>query len=311
MKNIGLSLLVPCYNAESHIPHFLENLKKLNLGFDEIIFYDDASVDNTFQLLTDYNYRVIQDKVNRGPGYARNQLAKSATQEYIHFHDIDDKMHSNFVLIVKSHLLHNCSEVVIGQCDWIDSKTRNELLKWRYDQKLLSDNPLRYLITNPVGGINSVYSKAAFDKIKGYDEDIRCWEDADLHVRLAASGAKIHVIDEVLSISLRNDNSISNDQVWCWSCRLIFLQRYLDSYLHIVGIDVFSKELKKMQVYFTKEGQFQHLSTIANLSKKFDLKIEDSMSVFIRLVSYVVPKALLQNLINLVLSIKRKLGFVS
>jgi glycosyltransferase involved in cell wall biosynthesis len=221
------SLLVPCYNAEAYIEGFLDNVSKLNKPFDEVLFYDDASIDGTYKKLTDKGCTVIRGNINKGPGYARNRLAENAAGDYIHFHDIDDEFNPDFLNLVGAKLAIKLTDVVLGYADWIDRDTRTILIKWRYNQDEIITYPVGYFLSNPLGIINTVYKKEAFTKVNGFDEQIKCWEDADLHVKLAAAGASFVVIDKVIAYSLRHNSGISNRQDWCWECRMKFLESYL------------------------------------------------------------------------------------
>ncbi|TSD65874.1 glycosyltransferase family 2 protein [Inquilinus sp. KBS0705] len=220
------SLLVPCYNAESYLDKFLANIAKLSIPFDEILFYDDASTDDTVRLILAKGYTLIQGKSNKGPGYARNRLAHAATGDYIHFHDVDDEIAPEFLSLVKQKAELSVPDVIVGYADWIDSATRQPLISWRYDEDQIATDPLAYFIENPLGVINTTYKKDAFLNVSGFDEKQHCWEDADLHIRLARSGAKFVVINQVIAWSIRHNNGISSNQKNCWLCRL----NYLDSY---------------------------------------------------------------------------------
>ena len=255
MRDIACSLLVPCYNAAAYANKFITHLSTLSLPFTEVIFYDDASTDNTAELLLAQGFRVIKGETNRGPGYARNQLAKVAACPYIHFHDIDDEFNPLFLNLVNKQLSQTPADVVLGQADWVNAENRAVIIKWRYDIAELVKEPLAYFIANPLGIINTVYKKEAFLKVNGFSEAIKCWEDADLHVRLAADGAVFTVIDEILAYSLRHNTGISNNQKWCWGCRLKFLKSYLaafdKSYATVIG-----KEMEKAAYNLFQQGAF-------------------------------------------------------
>jgi len=159
------ALLVPCYNAAAYIDKFLENVASLTVKFDEVIFYDDGSTDKTAQLLLAKQLNVIQGEVNKGPGYARNKLAESASSPYIHFHDIDDEFNPEFLQLVKRRMALGQNEVVLGNADWLDASTRELVIKWRYNEAEIQNGPLTYFISHPLGIINTVYRRDFFLKI--------------------------------------------------------------------------------------------------------------------------------------------------
>jgi GT2 family glycosyltransferase len=117
-----------------------------------------------------------------------------------------------------------------------------------------------------------VYKREAFLSVGGFDENIKCWEDADLHVKLAAAGCSFAFINEVLAYSLRHNNGISNDQLWCWGCRLKFIERYLAQYPQL-DRTVLELELKNVQNAFVIAGDFKKLKQVMTLKKKYQLTL--------------------------------------
>ena len=236
---VSFSLLVPCYNGEKYIDSFLENFSKLSTPFDEILFYDDASTDNSAQIIQSKGYRLIKGEKNNGPGYARNRLAEASKADYIHFHDIDDEINPTFLELVNDKIDLSPSEVIIGNAEWIDGETRQTVISWQYNAAEIKPDPLSYFMIHPLGIINTVYKRDSFLNIGGFNEKIHCWEDADLHIQFALAGASFSVIDAVLAYSIRHNNGISKNQAWCWNCRMKFLEKYkqiLDkSHLLILG----------------------------------------------------------------------------
>ncbi|WP_295720273.1 glycosyltransferase family 2 protein [Mucilaginibacter sp.] len=227
-KSLKFALLVPCYNAESYIDAFLDNIAKLNRPFDEVLFYDDASTDNTYRLLKQKGCHVIKGEVNRGPGFARNQLAQSSQCEWFHFHDIDDGLNSDYLVKTAGMAEKNQFDVVLCNVNWYDAQTKALALSWEYSNTGINENPVTYTISHPIGGINGLYRKSKFIQTGGFNTDIRIWEDADLHVKLAAQKARFYIIEEVLSYSLRYPASASTDQSLSWLTRLNLLQNYFE-----------------------------------------------------------------------------------
>ncbi|RYZ28830.1 MAG: glycosyltransferase family 2 protein [Chitinophagaceae bacterium] len=226
----SFGLLVPCYNAAKFVEEFMQNLSRLDRKFDEVLFYDDASTDNTATIIERFGHKVIRGKQNLGPSSARNILASHCSCTWFHFHDIDDFMRADYVSKVAEAVSAFQPDVILCNVEWLNEKKDEVEISWMYSNKEMNEHPLSYTITHPIGGINGLYRKDAFSAIGGFDEKFRLWEDSDLHVRLAANSAKFYVIEEVLSYSVRYSDSLSVDQRKAWLSRLNLLQLYAKRY---------------------------------------------------------------------------------
>ena len=94
LKQISVSIIVPVYNAESHIKRCFDVLLKQDFKESvEIIMVDDASTDNSVDLIKKHNvpnlslYRL---ESNSGASAARNVGLKKAIGEYVYLMDVDD-----------------------------------------------------------------------------------------------------------------------------------------------------------------------------------------------------------------------------
>ncbi|MBW4444605.1 MAG: glycosyltransferase family 2 protein [Plectolyngbya sp. WJT66-NPBG17] len=219
------SLLVPCHNAAAYLPRLWATVQAQSVPFDEIICYDDGSTDNTAEVAQQLGATVIRGDVCRGAAFARNQLAQAATCDWIHFHDADDTLHPEYLAQTKAKIQPEI-DVIVCDADWIDEATQQLLIPRRYTQQELDKNALAATLTNPIGVISGLYRKELFLSIDGFNESFQCWEDSDLHIRLAAAGAKFSVVEAVLSYSLRHDRGLSRNQQICSNCRLQLLQIY-------------------------------------------------------------------------------------
>ena len=93
-----LSIIVPVYNtaSDNKLSFCLDSLINQTIGDYEIIAVNDASTDNSLDILNDYHNRypdkikVIDSKENLRQGGARNLGIKAAQGEWIGFIDSDD-----------------------------------------------------------------------------------------------------------------------------------------------------------------------------------------------------------------------------
>ena len=131
-----ISVIIPCYNAESTLKRCIDSVINQSFGFEniELILYDDASTDSTHEIIKDYaekydNIVPIYSKENSGfPVRGRNRGIETATSDYIMFMDNDDEYDLNvceflYREIKESHCdLISCSNFNI---DYISSEYQN------------------------------------------------------------------------------------------------------------------------------------------------------------------------------------------
>jgi glycosyltransferase involved in cell wall biosynthesis len=92
---IKISIIVPVYNAEKYLDTCLSNLISQTLEDIQIILVNDASTDNSEQIIAKYKEKCSHKityikKANGGAGDARNIGIQHATGTYIGFADADD-----------------------------------------------------------------------------------------------------------------------------------------------------------------------------------------------------------------------------
>lgn len=219
------ALLIPCYNAERYLPSLKRQIDALKPPFDEILLVDDGSTDRTIEKGKEIGLKIEPLGVNRGPGAARNAAAKRTTADWIHFHDADDEIHEKYLQVVLP-LIKDRVDVILSSSLFIDEKTREPILKWEFDTRLWSENPVLGALKTGVNTTSSFIRKTKFDAIGGFDEKFRCWEDGDMHLRLALSGAKFVSVQDTLTTSLRHSRGTSGNHLYCHRCRLSFLKKY-------------------------------------------------------------------------------------
>ena len=117
---LKVSVIIPCFNAETHIVPCLESLVRQTLPADqfEVICVDDCSPDRTTELILAYqaripNLRLIHHEKNKKQGAARNTGLSHARGQFITFVDADDFLRLDALeLLLKTA---GSSELVIAQ----------------------------------------------------------------------------------------------------------------------------------------------------------------------------------------------------
>lgn len=97
---IKISIIIPVYNVENYLVQCLESVIQQDFSDYEIICVDDASTDNSGNILDAYEkqyneIRVIRHVKNRGLSAARNTGVEQARGKYVWFVDSDDMICSN------------------------------------------------------------------------------------------------------------------------------------------------------------------------------------------------------------------------
>lgn len=105
---MNYSIITCTYNASKYIESYFKCIEDIEYSDFEVIIVDDASNDNTFELLNKLsikfgNVKVFQQERNCGPGSARNKALEYASGQKIVFLDIDDKFEKNIFSVLDNY----------------------------------------------------------------------------------------------------------------------------------------------------------------------------------------------------------------
>lgn len=206
-----ISLCIPAYNAEGHLPRLLASARRQTVPFDEVLVYDDASTDRTAEVAEATGARVIRGRENRGCSFGRNRLAEEATAEWIHFHDADDELYPQFVACAREWIAApRPSDVVLFGHEWRDEDTREVITIRRHDHERLRRDPIAYTIAEQVNH-SGIYRRRRLLEAGGGDEDplVLYNEDDAFHGRLARAGLTFAADPRITEIRYRRGGSMS------------------------------------------------------------------------------------------------------
>src|SRR5438874_13780530 len=95
MNAAPLSVVVPNYNHWEHLPRCLQALLNQSLQPAEIIVIDDASTDNSREVIEHFSQRhpvvrAYRNEQNQGVIYGANRGIELARNDYLYFAPADD-----------------------------------------------------------------------------------------------------------------------------------------------------------------------------------------------------------------------------
>ena len=120
MDKPSISIILPTFNRSDTINNAIDSILNQTFSNLEIIIVDDASTDNTYQVVATYQKKdsriiYIQNKENFGCAKSRNIGLKHAQAETVAFMDDDDQYTDKEILTcLYSKMKSECCDLVIA-----------------------------------------------------------------------------------------------------------------------------------------------------------------------------------------------------
>ena len=168
-----LSIIIPTLNEEDYLSSLLESIKKQAFGDYEIIISDAGSTDATLEIARKYHCVVTGGGL---PAVGRNNGAKIAKGEVLFFLDADTILPENF-------LHKSLAEFNVRKLDFASfcitpypyKFFAGFFIELFYNKMIVV---MEKILAHSAVGI--LVKKEVFEKLGGYDEDIKLSEDHDL-----------------------------------------------------------------------------------------------------------------------------------
>ncbi len=127
-----VSIIIPFNNVENYIDECLRSVVAQTLEDIEIIMVNDASEDNSAQIVKDYmakdnRIKLIEIPTRQGQGYARNRAIESAKGEYIGFVDSDDIITPDMFEQLYNTAVEYCTEITMCMAHEFDDITKERI----------------------------------------------------------------------------------------------------------------------------------------------------------------------------------------
>ena len=202
-----LSIIIPVFNRAHCVSRALASVRGQGVGEFELIIGDDASTDDTWEVVRrEFPLaRLSRLETNSGAAAARNAALRISTGEYLAFLDSDDewlpgKLAAQFDYLEKHPAVAACATSHFYQLR--DGRRREVIVE------NLSEWSVRLQSGQPFHGASTpVVRRSALESVGFQDESLRVLEDWDWMLRIAQKH-RVHVLPEPLA--LIHENSPSN-----------------------------------------------------------------------------------------------------
>ena len=188
-----VSIVIPSYNSQDTLKKCLDSALAQTIKPVEIIVVDDASTDNTPEILKSYGdqIKVITHQTNQGVGVSRGDGIREATGDYVYFLDSDDWLEPDAIEILVAGA--DGGDIVTG---FIDSKPLSGLEA----QKEFLHSKVTFLC-------DRLIRRSLFDQEP--ITDLRYFEDLEVMPRLLYRAKKVTYVKRTGYHHIKNEESLT------------------------------------------------------------------------------------------------------
>lgn len=191
MKNTTplVSIIIPNFNRAHYLKEALASVINQSYSNWEVIVIDDGSTDDSKQTITtlakdELRIRwIARQKKPKGAAHCRNIGIEHAKGKYLIFLDSDD--------LLATHCLSQRLSVIEA-----DHKLDFAVFKMQFFKQLPGDHQQLWNLKNKDNDLQRflnldsvwqttgpIWKRSAVKKIGGFNEDLHCWQDLDIHLK--------------------------------------------------------------------------------------------------------------------------------
>lgn len=284
MKNL-VSVVLPTYNRGEMLKNTISSIVSQTYTNWELIIVDDASNDNTEEIVNDFNDSRIhytRNQKNFGANYSRNRGAALATGEYLAFIDSDnewspEKLERQMRCFKAESVLDLVFCKVLVKDGELEKNVPDEEIK---DLKEIM------VRKNVVDTSSALMRKNAFKRVGGFDEQITRLQDWDLFFRfIVVYEYPTMYMDECLDINYIQTDSITKNNWKLFDSMTYFMMKYEKWYSSMAAIGkhtaMMLHEAKNEEEYnYAYRKKLELISRNDNLLKEYIQQKEGKMEQF-------------------------------
>jgi glycosyltransferase involved in cell wall biosynthesis len=249
-KELALSVVMPCYRCKDTIQRAIDSLADQTAIPKEVILVDDFSNDGTLeylqQLSSQYKngwIKVLALPRNSGPGVARNEGWKIATEPYIAFLDADDSWHAQKAYIQHEWMRTHPGIFLSGHLSIrYSQESATKLIANEFFVQIIS--PSRLLFSN-VFSTRSIMCRS--DLPIFFDNEKRYVEDYWWLMKVAYSGYSIAKLSVPMAFTYKQDYGESGLSSKLWAME----KDELDNYWRLVDAGWVARPIVVMLSFYS------------------------------------------------------------
>ena len=239
-----VSIILPTHNRAATLARSIKSVLEQIYSRFELIVVDDASADDTAQVLNEYadaRLHVHRLTEQRGAAGARNFGIAQAKGEFIAFQDSDDEWLPEKLSKQMSIFDQNMTDLGVVYADMMRITKEGNSVYYEAPQvesdALVNRVTRKYCVEN-LGIVSCVIKRECLESVGNFNETLPALEDLELFVRLSEK-YRFHHIHEAL-VNYYETDSISSDGTRVATARRLLLK-------------LFSRRLKEERWFIASE----------------------------------------------------------
>ncbi len=232
-----ISVITITYNRGQYLKEAIESVLEQNFRDFELLVIDDASIDDTENIVKEYvsrdpRVKYFRNEKNLGIAKSRNIALNMAQGKYVAVLDSDD-VWSDFGKLKKQYnfLEQNLDGgyVLAGGGVAVINEKGREIERYL---EPLADKEIRrvILLENPFAHSTVLFLKEAALKCGGYDENLKIGEDYDLWLKMGRRGKFVNLADYLIRYRLHSGNICGFASLLGAKLTKQIIQRYRNDY---------------------------------------------------------------------------------
>ena len=205
-----ISIVLPTYNGSKCIKNSIESVLNQTYTNFELIIVNDASTDNTLDIINDYakkdnRIKIINNDVNKKLPASLNVGFREAKGEYLTWTSDDNKYHKDALYIMADELNDN------PNIDMVYANFNRIKIDGTFIEEVKFEDPDKLKYYNVIGAC-FLYRNSMKEKIGEYDEELFLAEDYEYWIRVYLNGNIKH-IDKTLYDYSMHEKSLTSTRV--------------------------------------------------------------------------------------------------
>jgi glycosyltransferase involved in cell wall biosynthesis len=215
MTSPKVSILMNCHNGELFLDRALASVLNQTYKNWELIFYNNASTDNTKKIFLSYSdkrFKYYECESKKNLVEARNSAIQFLTGEWIAILDVDDSWAVNKLALQINQLSVDTSlspGLIFSHCNIREGDQVYELPKKNFSSKNIVENLLSLDLSIPWSSV--LFKRDLLDQIKKFNELHPSFHDLDFLIKCSKITKFSYVNKTLVTINFHHQ-SLSNQK---------------------------------------------------------------------------------------------------